>query len=63
MARIITTPGLEAADDRTFSSPIALAFVRIVMQRRGISETRARQIYLDYLNRADPERPASANDA
>ena len=39
---------------RIFSSPVVLAFVRIVVARRGVSEARARQIYLDYLNRAQP---------
>ncbi|MEH2621979.1 hypothetical protein V1292_000034 [Bradyrhizobium sp. AZCC 1719] len=37
--------------ERIFSSPIALAFVRTVVARRGISESEARQIYLDYINR------------
>ena len=40
--------------ERIFSSPVALAFVRIVVARRGISEAEARQIYLDYINRAPP---------
>jgi hypothetical protein len=44
------TPG------RIFSSPVALAFVRIVVARRGVSEAQARKIYLDYLNRAEPPR-------
>ncbi|MCP3395474.1 hypothetical protein NLM27_43030 [Bradyrhizobium sp. CCGB12] len=52
-----TNPGLEKRDDRTFSSPVALAFVRTVVARRRISEAEARQIYLDYLNRAEPEGP------
>jgi hypothetical protein len=30
-------------DQRTFSSPVALAFVRTVMARRGLSEAQARQ--------------------
>jgi hypothetical protein len=30
--------------------------VRIVMACRGVNETRARQIYLDYINRAHTER-------
>jgi hypothetical protein len=33
---------------------VALAFVRIVVDRRGISEARAREIYLDYINRSKP---------
>ena len=37
-----------------FSSPVARAFVRIVTQRRGISEAEAEQVYLDYINRAQP---------
>jgi hypothetical protein len=40
--------------ERIFSSPVALAFVRTVVVRRGISETEARQVYLDYINRAQP---------
>jgi hypothetical protein len=39
---------------RIFASPVALAFVRTVMARRGISEAQARRIYLDYLNRSTP---------
>ena len=56
MARDSTTrTGLEnRTRERIFSSPVALAFVRIVVARRGISETEARQIYLDYINRAQP---------
>ena len=56
MARINTTKtGLEKRTrERIFSSPVALAFVRTVMARRGISEIEARQIYLDYINRAQP---------
>ena len=38
--------------ERIFSSPVELAFVRTVVARRGISETEARQIYLDYINRS-----------
>ena len=39
---------------RIFASPVALAFVRTVMARRGISEAQARKVYLDYLNRSKP---------
>lgn len=49
----VTTPKNRA--DRTFSSPVAIAFVRTVMARRGITEAQARQIYRDYLNRAEPD--------
>jgi hypothetical protein len=38
--------------EKIFSSPVVLAFVRTVVARRGISETEARQIYLDYINRS-----------
>jgi hypothetical protein len=41
-------------DQRIFTSPVALAFVRIVTQRRGISEAQARKVYLDYINRSKP---------
>ena len=50
-----STTRLENRDrQRIFSSPVARAFVRIAVQRRGISEARAEQIYLDYINRAHP---------
>ena len=54
MARDSTTrTGLEKQTrERIFSSPVVLAFVRTVVARRGISETEARQIYLDYINRS-----------
>ena len=56
MARKSTTKTV--LENRTrveiFSSPVVLAFVRTVVARRGISETEARQIYLDYINRAQP---------
>ncbi|UEM08584.1 hypothetical protein J4G43_027890 [Bradyrhizobium barranii subsp. barranii] len=55
-----TNPGLEKRDDRTFSSPVALAFVRTVVARRRISEAEARKIYLDYLNRTQPGADAPA---
>lgn len=41
-------------DQRTFSSPVALSFVRIVTERRGVSEAQARKVYLDYINRSKP---------
>ena len=50
-----STTGLEDRDrQRILSSPVAHAFVRIVTQRRGISEAEAEQVYLDYINRAPP---------
>ena len=39
---------------RIFSSPVARAFARIAIERRGISEAQAEQIHLDYINRAHP---------
>jgi hypothetical protein len=56
MARNSTTKtGLEnSTREKIFSSPVVLAFVRTVVARRGISETEARQIYLDYINRTQP---------
>ena len=56
MARNSTTKtGLEnSTREKNFSSPVVLAFVRTVVARRGISETEARQIYLDYINRTQP---------
>jgi hypothetical protein len=57
-------PSLETCDEeRIFSSPVALAFVRTVVARRGVTEAQARQIYLDYINRTQPgreHRPCSA---
>ena len=47
----------EKRDDRTFSSPVAMAFVRTVMARRGVTEAQARQIYRDYLDRAAEPAP------
>ena len=50
-----STTRLENRDrQRILSSPVAHAFVRIVTQRRGISEAEAEQVYLDYINRAQP---------
>ncbi|MGH2550205.1 MAG: hypothetical protein ACRDHN_12470 [Thermomicrobiales bacterium] len=50
-----STTRLENRDrQRILSSPVARAFVRIVTQRRGISEAEAEQTYLDYINRAQP---------
>jgi len=50
-----STTRLENRDrQRILSSPVAHTFVRIVTQRRGISEARAEQAYLDYINRAQP---------
>ncbi|MGJ4950710.1 hypothetical protein [Bradyrhizobium sp. HKCCYLS20291] len=56
MTRMIS-PDFQASDHiRVFGSPVALAFVRIVMACRGVSEATARQIYLDYINGVRPER-------
>ena len=50
-----STTGLENPDrQRIFASPVARAFVRIAIQRRGISEAEAEQVYLDYINRVHP---------
>jgi hypothetical protein len=55
MARIITKAELEDRDRETLlASPVARAFVRTVVARRGITEAQARQIYLDYLDRVPP---------
>jgi hypothetical protein len=40
--------------ERIFSSPVALAFIRTVVARRGVTEAEARKVYLDYLNRSKP---------
>jgi hypothetical protein len=58
-----TSPETETYDiARAFTSPVALAFVRIVMVCRGVSEKRARQIYLDYIDRAQPGRAPGSFD-
>lgn len=49
-----TTTQTRTPDQRIFSSPVALAFVRIVTARRGVSEAQARKVYLDYINRSQP---------
>jgi hypothetical protein len=49
--------------ERMFSSPVARAFVRTVVARRGISDAQARQIYLDYINRTEPERERRPDSA
>jgi hypothetical protein len=50
-----STTRLENRDrQRVLSSPVARAFVRIVTQRRRISEAEAEQAYLEYINRAQP---------
>jgi hypothetical protein len=56
MARNSTTKTVleSRTRERIFSSPVVLAFVRIVVARRGVSEAEARQVYLDYINRAQP---------
>ncbi|HVQ20772.1 MAG TPA: hypothetical protein VMS23_06980 [Terrimicrobiaceae bacterium] len=56
MARNSTTKTVleNRTRERIFSSPVVLAFVRIVVARRGVSEAEARQVYLDYINRAQP---------
>jgi hypothetical protein len=40
--------------ERILSSPVALAFIRTVVARRGVTEAGARKVYLDYLNRSKP---------
>ena len=62
MARNSTTKTVleNRTREKIFSSPVVLAFVRTVVARRGISETEARQIYLDYINRAQPADNADA---
>ncbi|NEV75637.1 hypothetical protein DYI24_01075 [Rhodopseudomonas sp. BR0C11] len=54
MSRTSTSRFEDHQQERLFSSPVALAFVRIVVERRGLTEAQARKIYLDYLNRAEP---------
>jgi predicted LPLAT superfamily acyltransferase len=55
MSRTDNTSRLGIHDrQRIFSSPVARAFVRIVVARRSVTEAKARKIYLDYLNRAQP---------
>ena len=47
---------------RILASPVARAFVRTVMARRGISEAQACQVYLDYLNRSKPAGKPAASE-
>jgi hypothetical protein len=56
MTRTMSSEPETCDHPRALGSPVALAFVRIVMACRGVNETRARQIYLDYINRAQPEQ-------
>ena len=58
--RTITTRPDHFDDARIFASPVARAFVRTVIARRGITEAEARRIYLDYINRARPTPAAPA---
>jgi hypothetical protein len=57
----MTRTNTQTPDQETFSSPVARAFVRTVMARRGLSEAEARKVYLDYINRspATPDPQAS----
>jgi hypothetical protein len=54
VARTSTTSFEIRHRPRVFSSPVALAFVRTVTARRGLSEAQACKLYLDYLNRSKP---------
>jgi predicted LPLAT superfamily acyltransferase len=54
MSRTSTTRLGNHDRQRIFASPVARAFVRIVVARRGVTEAQARKIYLDYLNRTKP---------
>jgi hypothetical protein len=52
-----TAKPLENSDDaRIFASPVARAFVRTMVACRGVTESQARQIYLDYINQTQPGR-------
>jgi hypothetical protein len=51
----------QTPDQKIFSSPVARAFVRTVMARRGLSEAEARKVYLDYINRSSPTLDAGAS--
>jgi hypothetical protein len=60
MAPNINKPGFEECDqERVLCSPVALAFVRIVVARRGVTQAEARRIYLDYINRTQRDAPAA----
>ncbi len=57
------SPEPETCDHaRALCSPVALAFVRIAMACRGVTEATARQIYLDYIHRTQPDRAPPALD-
>jgi hypothetical protein len=51
----------QTPDQKIFASPVARAFVRTVMARRGLSEAEARKVYLDYINRSPPTLDAGAS--
>jgi hypothetical protein len=54
MSRTSTTRLLVHERHRILSSPVARAFVRIVVARRGVTEAKARRIYLEFLYRSKP---------
>ena len=54
MSRTSSTRLLVHERQRILSSPVARAFVRIVVARRGVTEAKARRIYLEYLYRSKP---------
>ena len=54
MSRTSSTRILVHDRQRILSSPVARAFVRIMVARRGVTEAKARKIYLDYLYRSKP---------
>ncbi|MGJ5177109.1 hypothetical protein ACQR16_01255 [Bradyrhizobium oligotrophicum] len=62
MTRTINPDSQICDHARALSSPVALAFVRIAMACRGVSEAAARQIYLDYINGVRPEHAPAACD-
>jgi hypothetical protein len=54
MSRTSSTRILVHDRQRILSSPVARAFVRIMVARRGVTEAKARKIYLEYLYRSKP---------
>ena len=58
-----TNTQIRTPDQRIFSSPVALAFVRIVTGRRGVTEAQARKVYLDYISRSRPAARPRASES
>ena len=55
MTQAVTTTKIQDQErKRVLATPLALAFVQAVVVRRGITEAQAKQVYLNYFDRAEP---------